>query len=116
MDVFEQGEDILRTVTLSTDGTVADTADFLTIDVRVYHKRTKADIGTYSVAGATVTKEAPTTAGIITFIVSRTECQSATTGIYSYEIETTETDADYTGGVRGRKFIGDCFRLVETNE
>ena len=98
------------------DSVVADTADFLTIDVRVYNKKTKKDIGTYSVAGGTVTKEAPTTAGIITFIVTRTESQSAHTGVYAYEIETTETDTDYTDNVRGRKFIGDCFRLVETNE
>ena len=116
MDTFEQGEDILRTVTLTVDGSVADTADFLTIVVRVYHKKNHSEMGSYSVAGGTVTKETPTTAGIITFIVLSTENQSEQTGVYAYEIETTETDTDYPSNRRTRKFIGDCFRLMRTNE
>ena len=116
MDKFERGEDIARSVTLTINGVAADTSFFITIEVDVYHKRSLIKIGEYSFVAGTVTKELPTTDGVISFIVSRTENESAATGIYTYEIETTEADADYSGGVRHRKYKGDCFNLVFSNE
>ena len=113
---FERGEDIFRSVTLSIGGVAADTADFTTIAVKVFHKSSKVEIGSYTAADVTVGTPAPTTDGIITFIVSRSENADVATGIYSYEVETTEVDADYGGGIRTRKFIGDCFNLVFGNE
>lgn len=116
LDKFEQGEDIFRSVTLYIGNVVADTADFDTIEVDVFHKHSLIKIGEYSVAGGTVDTPAPTTDGVITFIVSRTETDDAQTGIYQYEIITTETDADYEAGSRTRKYKGDCFILVDSNE
>ena len=116
IDAFEQGEDIFRSVILAIDGVVADTANFTTIAVKVFHKFSKVEIGSYTKAAGTVDTPAPTTDGIITFIISRSETDDAQTGIYSYEVETTEVDADYEGGFRTRKYIGDCFNLIWGNE
>ena len=113
---FERAEDIFRSVTLTIDGALADTSNFTTIEVRVFHKFNKVQVGSYSRVGGTVDNPAPTTSGVITFIVSRTENDDAATHIYSYEVETSEVDADFEGGTRTRKFIGDCFNLVFGNE
>ena len=116
LDKFERGEDIFRSVTLTIDGSAADTLNFLTIEVRVFHKHSLIEIGSYSKSGGTVDNPAPTTDGVITFIVSRSENDDVATGIYQYEVETTETDADFEAGTRTRKFIGDCFILEFGNE
>ena len=116
MDSFEQGEDIYREPTLEIGGVAANTADFDIIEVDVYHKHSLIKIGEYSLAAGTVTKELPTTSGVISFIISRTENQEAQTGIYAYEVETTEADADYDGDVRHRKYKGDSFDLISSNE
>lgn len=111
LDSFDRGEDIYRSATLMIDNVAADTSDFTTIAVEVRHKFSKVVIGSYTLAGGTVQTPAPTSAGIITFIVARSDNESAQTGIYEYEITTTETDADYEDSIRYRKFIGDCFKL-----
>lgn len=116
MDKFERGEDIFRTVTLTIGGSAVDTSTFDTIEVDVYHKYSLIKIGEYSVAAGTVTKELPTSDGVISFIVSRTENDDAQTGIYQYEVITTEADADFEAGTRKRKYKGDCFILVNSNE
>ena len=116
MDTFERGEDIFRNPILKIEGEAADTADFTTIEVRVFHSGSKKEIGSYLKAAGTVSTPAPTTDGIIEFIISRSENRNAQIGTYSYEAKTTEVDADYEDGSRTRKFIGECFELVWGNE
>ena len=112
LDEFRQNEDIYREIELSTEGSVADTSGFDTIEVKVVHKETLVVIGTYTVAGGTVTKESPTSAGIISFIVPRSATTNASIGIHEFQVTTTETDADYESGVRQRLGVGDCFVLT----
>ena len=116
IDTFEQGEDIFRSVTLTIEGVATDTANFTTIGVKVFHKFSKVEIGSYTAGAGTVDTPIPTTDGVITFIISRSENDDVAIGIYSYEVETTEVDADFEGGTRTRKFIGDCFNLIFGNE
>lgn len=111
IDKFDRGEDIYRAATLMIDDAEADTSTFNTIIVEVRHAFSKAVIGSYSLAAGTVERPEPTTAGVITFIVSRSETEDAATGEYEYEITTTETDADYEDSTRYRKFVGTCFYL-----
>lgn len=118
LDIFDRGEDIPRTATLvnSDDSSIFDTSTFDTIEVSICHKFSRIEIGNYTLAGGTITLEIPTTSGEITWIIADTETDDAQTGIYIYEVTTTETDADYVGGVRTRKFIGDCFILQANYE
>ncbi len=116
IDSFEQGEDIHREVELQTLGAAIDTANFLTIEVDVFHRNAQTKIGEYSVAGGTVTKEIPTIDGIISFIVPRTATANQRTGLYDYEVITTEIDVDYIDNIRKRKFTGTCFNLEKSNE
>ena len=113
MDSFTRGnEDISRSVTLTSDGSTAyDTDDFTAISVEVRHKKFGTVIGSYTLAASTVTQESPTTDGIITFIVSRTETASQPVGVYEYEVETIESDTDFESSVRHRSFVDDCFYL-----
>ena len=105
-------EDISRSVTLTTDGSTAiDTSTLTAISVEVRHKKFKTVIGSYTLAASTVTKASPTSGGIITFIVSRTDTASQPVGVYEYEIETIETDSGYESSARHRSFVGDCFYL-----
>jgi len=113
LDSFEKGEDIYRSVALTVGGSAVDTADFDTIEVNVYHKYTLENIGSYSVAAGTVETPAPTSGGVITFIVGRSDNEDARTGIYKYEVITTETDTDYEDNTRYREYNGDCFILKD---
>ncbi len=116
IDTFEQGEDIFREVVLEILKVATDTTNFLTIEVDVYHRNQQTKIAELSVTGGTVTKETPTSDGIISFIVPRADTANARTGVYDYEVITTETDTDYTSNVRKRKFVGTCFNLEKSNE
>lgn len=117
LDTFEQGEDIVRTVTLTDDdGTPFDTDTFTTIEIDVYQKHSLIKIGEYSLAAGTVEQVAPNVDGVIRFRVQESESEDAQIGVYTYEIITTEVDADFDGATRKRKFKGDCFILVSSNE
>ncbi len=111
LDTFERGEDIYREIPLQADGVVVDTADFDTIEVRVLHKHSKVNIGTYSVALGTVTRELPTADGIISFIIPVADNEDAQTGIYQCKVTTTETDIDYPDNIRTRIGKEDNFIL-----
>jgi len=111
MDSYERGESIPVTTTL-TDGTNnLDTADFLTIVVKVKHKKYSVLLGSYSLAAGTVTKKSPTSGGQITFICEASETATPPTKVYEYQVTTTETDAHYEDNTRTRRFRGDCFYL-----
>ena len=112
MDVFARNSDIPRTITL-TDGTDdLDTDGFLTIEVKVRHKKWNTLMGTYTLAGGTVTKESPTTDGQISIYIPPADNEDKPVGVYVYQVTTTETDADYTGSVRTRRLVPeDCFYL-----
>ena len=116
MDSFNKNEDIYRSATLQISSVAADTANFTAIEVDVYHSRTLAKIGEYTLAAGTVTKASPTSGGGITFIVAASETADAETGVYYWEARTTETDADYEDSTRLRKFAGECFKLEPSNE
>lgn len=121
LDIFELGESIPRTVWLSytdTNGNEQpfDTSDFNTIEIQIYHKHSLIEIASKSLAAGTVTLEAPTSDGYITFIVEDSETTGEQPGIYVYEILTTETDVDYEANTRTRKFKGDCFILQYSKE
>jgi len=112
LETFERGEDIFRSATLYIDDTPADTANFVTIELEVRHKYSKVVMALYSMAAGTIDTPLPTNAGIITWIIERQDnTVDVQTGIYEYEVTTTELDADYLAGTRYRKFIGDCFIL-----
>ena len=112
MNSYERGESIPVTATLQDDdGGTFDTANFLTIAVKVKHKRNGVSLGSYSLAEETVTKESPESGGQITFICEDSETATPPTGVYEYQITTTETDADYEDSTRTRRFRGDCFYL-----
>ena len=112
LDKFDRGEDIFRSATLYIDDTPADTANFVTIELEVRHKYSKVVMALYSMAAGTIDTPLPTNAGIITWIIERQDnTVDVQTGIYEYEVTTTELDADYLAGTRYRKFIGDCFIL-----
>ena len=112
LETFERGEDIFQSKIIEIDGTPLDTADFVTIELTLRQKFSKVVMGLYSVAAGTIDTPAPTADGVITWIVERQDnTDEAQTGIYEYEITTTELDADYLAGTRYRKFIDDCFIL-----
>ena len=112
LDKFNRGEDIYRESVLEIDGEPTDTANFTTIAIEVRHKYSKEVLGLYSMAAGTIDTPAPTTSGVITWIIERQDnTDTVQTGIYEYEVTTTELDADYFAGIRYRKFIGDCFIL-----
>jgi len=113
MDAFDRGEDIYRSATLTVDSSAYDTANFLTIEVVIRHRYTQVTLDTLTLADSEVTKESPTSSGIISFIVPRSVTSTAKTGTYEYEITTTETDTDYADNTRYRKFVGICFYLKE---
>ena len=114
MDEFDKGASVPRTITLvDTDGDAMDTADFTTIEVRVFNFIHQV-IGTYSVADGTVTKIVPTTTGNIFFVVPSTVSAVSRALKYFYRVRTTETDGDYPTGVRTRSFTGWGFKLKTT--
>ena len=111
MDSYERGESIPITATL-TDGTNnLNTANFLTIVVLVKHKYRSVSLGSYSLAAGTVTKESPTSGGQITFICEDSETTTPPTGVYEWQVTTTETNEGYEDSTRTRRFRGDCFYL-----
>ena len=112
MDSFAQGSSIPRTVTL-TDGTNnLDTSNFLTIEVKVKHRKWRTSLGTYTLAAGEVTKESPTSGGQITFIIPAATSEDGAVGVYEYDVTTTETDADYENSTRTRKLVpAECFYL-----
>ena len=110
MDYFEKGEDIYRSVQLTIGGVAADTDDFLKIEVKIYDWKTKL-LATYSTTSGTVTREAPTTDGYISFIVPSYINFDSRLGKYFYQITTWEADDDYPGNLRTRKFVGYCYGL-----
>ena len=105
MDSFARGASIPRTITL-TDGTNAlDTANFLTIEVKVRHRKWDTLLGTYTLADGEVTRESPTSGGQITFIIPADTTTDLPVGVYSYQVTTTETDADYEDSTRTRRLV-----------
>jgi hypothetical protein len=110
MDYFEKGEDIYRSVQLTIGGVAADTDDFVTIEVKIFDWKTKL-LASYSTATATVTREAPSTDGYISFIVPSLTNFDSRIGKYFYQVTTWEYDADYPDGLRTRKFVGQCYGL-----
>jgi len=107
INTYERGiEDILCTMTLSG---IDDTADLTEIEIKVYHAASQQVIGTYTFTGGTVTKVEPTTSCVIVWIVGRDDTEDQPTGLYRYQIETTENDDDYPEGKRHRSASGECF-------
>lgn len=111
LDKFEQGEDIYMEFELQIGGVATDTDDFLTIEVEIFHKFSRINLDTFTLAGGDVHKAAPTTDGIIWVIIPQSETDDAETGIYQFQITTTETDTNYPANTRYRRCIEDCFIL-----
>lgn len=108
MNDFDRGEDAKNTITLqNSSGTALDTADFNEIVVKVSHKHLGTALGRYSVADSTVTKEAPTSGGQISFTVLGSTTADAALGVYEYQVFTR----DYNGSPPKQKFQGNCFYL-----
>ena len=111
MNDFDRGEDAKSTVTLQdSDGNDLDTATFDRIWVKVFHKHLGTLIGSYNVGASTVTKESPTTGGLISFTVPDTVTADAALGVYEYQVKTRDNDGD----PMFRKFRGDCFYLKKS--
>jgi len=109
MNEYNRGiEDIVCSFTL---GNITDTDPLTEIEVKVYHASSQQVIGTYTFTGGTVTKVEPTTSCVIVWIVGRDETEDQPTGLYRYQIETTENDDDYPEGKRHRSASGECFIL-----
>jgi hypothetical protein len=101
LDTFNKGGSVGRTITL-TDGTNAlDTADFTTIEVKVFNKLHRG-ISTYTLAAGTVSRLIPTTNGQVFFAVPETESAQIRALKYYIQITTTELDANYPNGIRTR--------------
>jgi len=113
MDIFEKGESIPRTIELSDNDIVLNTAIFLTIEVVVFSWIHNV-IGTYTLAGGTVTLLVPNTDGQIFFVVPATITAASRAIKYYYRIKTTETNTDYPTGIRTREYLGWCFDLKVT--
>ena len=113
MDIFEKGESVPRTIECVADGTALDTANFLTIEVKVFNTLLRT-IGTYTLAAGGVTRPDPTTDGDIFFVVSEVTTAAARALKYYYQLKTTETDATYPNNIRTRHAIGWCFELRTT--
>jgi len=110
MDIFVQGEDIYREVSLTdADGNAIDTSIFLTITAKVRGKYNIDLLDTLTLAAGEITKETPTTDGIISMIIPGSVTADAGYGDYKCEIVTTETDSDYPSNTRIRKHIIDNF-------
>ena len=77
MDEFDKGADVDRTVVLKVGTTILPTTDLTTIEVRVFSVLLRI-LGTYSLAGGTVTKVAPNSSGQIFFVVPTTTTIPAT--------------------------------------
>lgn len=110
MDYFEKGEDIYRSIQLAIGGVVADTADFLKIEIKIFDWKTKL-LATYSTTDGTVTREVPSADGYISFIVPSDTNFDSRLGKYFYQVTTWEYDTDYPGDMRMRKFVGYCYGL-----
>jgi len=112
MDAFTRGTSIPRTITL-TDGTDnLDTSDFLTIEVKVRHKKWNTLMGAYTLAASEVTKEDPTTGGQVSIYIPASYSISLPVGVYVYQVTTTETDSNYEDSTRTRRLVPtDCFYL-----
>lgn len=120
MDIFEKGEDIPRTVTLyesqatyEAGGDPLDTSIFSTIEVVVFG-RVHDVIGTYTLAGGTVTRLSPTSDGQIFFIIPSETTDDSKAMKYYYRIKTTESNVDYPNNIRTRYFLDWCFELRTT--
>jgi hypothetical protein len=118
MDIFEKGiEDIERLPTL----TVLDpaTGNYLPFDltplteiiVKVFYHKTLAVLDVYTFSGGTVEEIAPFTDGQIRFVVPATVTRAGKIGKYFYQIQTSEPDVTFPGGVRLRSYSGWCFGL-----
>ena len=108
MNDFDRGEDAKSTVTLqNSSGTALDTASFDEIVVKVFHKHLGTQLGRYSVADSTVTKETPTSDGQISFTCLGSDTADAALGVYEYQVYTR----DYDGDPPKLKFRGDLLYL-----
>lgn len=112
MDWFERGiEDVERTPTLTVDDLPFDITDLTEIVVKVFWSKNLDILDEYTFTGGTVEKVAPFADGQIRFVVPATVTANAKIGKYFYQIETTEADGDFPGGIRLRSYSGWCFGL-----
>ena len=96
LDEYYQGESIPITLTLTDrDGNAIDLDSLDDITVTVFHKRSLIIMGTFTLSGGTVTKTTPAS-GILDVKLDGTDTDGESTGIYVAQVDTEETDADYT--------------------
>jgi len=67
---------------------------------------------TFTLTGGTVTKTTPAS-GVLDVILDGTDTVKGATGIYQAQVDTEETDADYTP-LRYRYGVDDVFFLKES--
>ena len=112
MDWFEKNiEDIERTPTLTVDDLPFDTTPLTEIIVKVFYHKTLDVLDVYTFTGGTVEKVAPLAAGQIRFVVPASVTRAGKLGKYFYQIQTSEPDITFPGGVRLRSYSGWCFGL-----
>ena len=96
MDNYYQGESIPLTITIKDDnGVVIDLDTLDDIEVKVFNKLTKTVMDTFTFVGGTVTKTDAVN-GICDVILDGTDTDGNRTGVYTVQVMTTETDADYS--------------------
>lgn len=113
MDKYIQGQSIDRRILLNDNGIAIDTGIFLTIEVLVRRVCGNYDGGTYTKAAGTLTQESPTTDGYVFYDIPPATSLTMKPGVWLQQLTTTETDANYDGGVRTRTQTGGQFRVIK---
>jgi len=112
MDNYYTEESIPLTITIVDEDANAIDLDTLDdIEIKVYHKANKSVMNTFTLSGGTVTK-ADAVNGICD-AVNDGSTTDVTTGIYTTQAKTTETDADYSPK-RYRFGQTDTFTLIKS--
>lgn len=113
LDYYFTGESIPLTLTITDrDGNAIDLDSLDDITVTVFHKYSLIIMATFTLSGGTVTKTDAAN-GVCDIILNGTDTTGEQTGIYCTQVDTEETDADYTP-LRYRYGQADAFILKQS--